>query len=498
MLSTMENPASSSLEDTQEIKIPKRRGWVKTILFGERFTCKGCFIRLIHYFAFSYIVITGLIIALIIYVYQEMENPPDYPEESEPIVEEQPIPKVDLIKIKAEIETETETIRELSLENEINYRILSETDYNAELEREYEEDDIDPEDDYQIEFEMLGFLKPGQDFSQMYADYVVGNVIGYYDIDTNQITMGETLSNDPLDLMVFSHEFTHALQDQTLHVFDDDLWDGDYCALYPDACEAYDALIEGDASLTGEKWYDGKVDWYERFFYHLFYDLYLINPKLVDWMIDYNTTFLDRDFEFPYIQGSRFVKHLYQSGGWEKVNAAYENPPESTEQILHPSRYPDDHPMVVYTPDFRSILNADWEVVDQAALGEWWLYLLFQYGVDESYQLPQHLAKNATAGWGGDSLSIFHNPATQERVLLYRSRWDTLSDSMEFGRVFSIYGTLRWGEPTLNQRYKIEWKNAEEGYIQLLILNDEVVWVMAPTREMVEKIITALPEFGKN
>lgn len=51
---------------------------------------------------------------------------------------------------------------------------------------------------------------------------------------------------------------------------------------------------------------------------------------------------------FPYARGMTFVHTLHERGGWEAVDALYEDPentfPVSTEQVIHPGRYQDDDP----------------------------------------------------------------------------------------------------------------------------------------------------------
>ena len=53
---------------------------------------------------------------------------------------------------------------------------------------------------------------------------------------------------------------------------------------------------------------------------------------------------------FPYQQGLEFVMTLLDKGGYAAVDAAFKNPPVSTEQILHPDQYPNDVPAQVGIP----------------------------------------------------------------------------------------------------------------------------------------------------
>ena len=42
---------------------------------------------------------------------------------------------------------------------------------------------------------------------------------------------------------------------------------------------------------------------------------------------------------FPYTAGQAFVLPVQTAGGWDAVNALYDDLPRSTEQILHPDKY---------------------------------------------------------------------------------------------------------------------------------------------------------------
>ena len=53
---------------------------------------------------------------------------------------------------------------------------------------------------------------------------------------------------------------------------------------------------------------------------------------------------LRRQLESPYLDGFAFVNALRGRGDWAAVDAAWEDRPRSTEQVLHPDLYPDEEP----------------------------------------------------------------------------------------------------------------------------------------------------------
>src|SRR5205085_6086849 len=70
---------------------------------------------------------------------------------------------------------------------------------------------------------------------------------------------------------------------------------------------------------------------------------------------------------FPYEEGVAFAALLYQNGGWDAVDAAFKNPPRSTEQVLHPDRYiGGDAPKPIALPALQ--LNG-WHRITEDTLG---------------------------------------------------------------------------------------------------------------------------------
>ena len=138
---------------------------------------------------------------------------------------------------------------------------------------------------------------------------------------------------------------------------------------------------------------------------------------------------------FPYARGIRFIAALNRAGGWDKVNTAFEKPPNSTEQIIHPEKYLDkrDNPLMVTLPDPAACAPDGAMLLDSNVLGEFhtWQLLLTLLG-DEG----KARAEDAAAGWGGDRFAAFEFPDGAV-TLLWLAVWDTPADAREFFNAYS-------------------------------------------------------------
>ncbi len=211
---------------------------------------------------------------------------------------------------------------------------------------------------------------------------------------------------------IISHELTHALQDQHFGL------DPPQAAREnQDARLAHVALVEGDATLVGfELGVAGLVTDPEDFF--------SFARKHAPDMGERVPTFMQERFKFPYLDGSSFVLLLKKKGGWEAVNRAYQNPPRSTEEILHPEKYlaSDDPPRL---PDLSDLAVDGYQPVFEDTLGEFGIRTLLA-GAN-----PKKAAERA-AGWGGDRAAVFERRRGGGLLLVWVADWDTPADAAMF------------------------------------------------------------------
>jgi hypothetical protein len=184
-----------------------------------------------------------------------------------------------------------------------------------------------------------------------------------------------------------------------------------------DARLAHVALVEGDATLVGfELGVGGLVAAPE--------DFVSFARKHAPDMGERVPAYMQERFKFPYLDGSNFVLALKKQGGWEAVNRAYQNPPRSTEEILHPEKYfaGDDPPRL---PDLSDLAVGGHQPVYQDTLGEFGIRILL-LGADRKK------AARRAAGWGGDRAMVFERKEGGGLLLVWVTDWDTPADAAEF------------------------------------------------------------------
>jgi hypothetical protein len=256
------------------------------------------------------------------------------------------------------------------------------------------------------------------------------------------------------------HELTHILQEDYSITARPKTFDGD---------KAIKSLTEGDATFMadtfrGEGVYpsissiipDEKI---------LSIPLQLmfsgeIQPSLPSTINDLN--------RFPYLYGAKFVEVLYERGGWEAVDEAYENPPNTTEQVMHPEKYfaqEDAH--IVEAPT----IIVDWNLKKTERFGEYFIL------VKLNNWIPIKEAEEAAEGWGGDNLTYYERD--DEYLITWNISWDSTDDANEFYIAFQ----RMMNETSAEQKNSSHWF-ANGRYISIQC-NENSTLIMSSTNETI-------------
>jgi hypothetical protein len=376
------------------------------------------------------------------------------------------------------IEDQVVEIRGLLPDESEFFRVLLSPTQLAERVKNDFLQDYTPEDARKdaVVLALFGLLEPDFDMLSFYQALLSEQIAGFYDDETKEMVVIQGNRFGGPEKTTYAHEFTHALQDQNFKIKEGLGFDDERCEEDTERCAAIQALLEGDATLTEENWLINYSSFRDKQELLEFYNSYE-SP-----IFESSPAFMQEDFLFPYLQGRTFVQHYFDLSGWQGINDLYQNPPVSTEQILHPENYPADTPMPVNLPDLTAVLGDGWEEVDRNVLGEWYTFLMLARAEEPETRLEDDRATSAAAGWGGDTYLVYSHTDNPASILIYQSVWDTQQDADEFAEAFVDYGELRFGPaPATPQSGTWIWQSAE-GYVWFSYDRQSGVtrWIIAP------------------
>ena len=110
-------------------------------------------------------------------------------------------------------------------------------------------------------------------------------------------------------------------------------------------------------------------------------------------------------------------------------------------------------------------------------------------------QLPDSQARSAAAGWGGDSLVVYRQDASQAGALILKSTWDTAKDGGEIWQALLDYAHKRWGAPSHSSSNLLTWANTPNGAVVIGKNGSGTLLLIAPDMDTATKLLGQLPEF---
>lgn len=300
-----------------------------------------------------------------------------------------------------EIAETVERMREMAFEEVPDPRFLDDEEIAVrvdELLEEYTDEEADL--DRRL-LTALGAMDRDEDLRALYRDALSEQVAGLYDPETGDLIVvatpdGESLG--PLARLTLVHELGHALLDQVIGLpdTDDDEIEGE-----EDATLASQAVVEGDATLIMLLYAQQELTSEEQF--ELLEEQQDAATELG--ALDDLPHYLRRQLMFPYEEGLAFVAEIQQREGWDAVNAAFEDPPATTIDVLDPERFRTQR-TVAEVPQEPQEPGAGWQHATTRSLGAADLLFLFEApGGDETSALdaPKELAML----WRGGEVALW-------------------------------------------------------------------------------------------
>jgi len=141
------------------------------------------------------------------------------------------------------------------------------------------------------------------------------------------------------------------------------------------------------------------------------------------------------EITFPYISGAAFVEAaLRRWNGWSDFHRVFENPPASTQQILHPDLYfrGTKPAQLDLTPVMKTVPRG-WKKLDENVMGEFATSeILKQF-------LGKERAEEIAPLWAGDRYVIYQRESGDQTLLVMRFKFASEAGAT---RLFGAYRSL--------------------------------------------------------
>ncbi len=328
----------------------------------------------------------------------------------------------EVLAMLSEIEEQVIAIRGLPSAGIGPADLITRAELGVELQALFD-DEYSPDERERDNFVLraFGLLGPDEDVAELQLQLLGDQVLGFYDETDQRMVVVTDAGLDAAAKLTYAHEYTHALQDAAfgLDTLETDAVGED------DRSLARITLIEGDATVTMLAWALKHLGPEELL--QIGTDTILPDTTgIPSWMLN--------QLQFPYTTGQVWVGAM--SGDplapdFTEVDAAYADPPDSTEQVMDPTMQSwnqREQPVDVQLPNLVAELGDGWEEIDSSPVGQASIgIMLDHFGAETS--------SAAADGWGGDRAITLSGP-DEQFAMVWRLAWETPEDATEFADAY--------------------------------------------------------------
>lgn len=277
------------------------------------------------------------------------------------------------------------------------------------------------------QLKLIGLIPEDMDLGDLGSAIGGDAALGFYESPPPRIALvaGPGTEDPKAAATVFAHEATHALDDQYFDIFER-LKDPDAEA---DEGIAFSALVEGDATSV-------ELAYAEE------------NGGLPSEEEEQEQAEQTEDIPFAfalftevvYRGGAEFVGAITKEGGPQALEQAFEDPPVSSAQIIHPELYLEGTEPVPVPLDVEPVLGDGWNLVDANTYGELDVLSMLAFAEEQvESALP------AAEGWAGGEVELWRKgpvdaecqlPCVSKDALIIGLEWSSPTDADEFETVF--------------------------------------------------------------
>jgi hypothetical protein len=393
----------------------------------------------------------------------------------------------EFLRAADEVLAQVSKILDLPLKEPLKKSIRTRQELHEYLVREAN-DDKDQAQRYadQKAMEAFGLIPRDFPLDSFLIDLLTDQVEGLYDSKTKEFYIADWISPDD-QTSVMAHELTHALHDQYFHI---EQW-AKAARPNDDAEDARDAVIEGSALAAMLDYMLADRNITVR-------DLpdvsSIINGQAVgemdkDPLMQKAPPYIRDELVFPYLAGTIFTQQfLKANSGWKDFKKVYENPPVSTQQILHPELYlAGVQPLAVTLPVLDRAVSSDWKMLEENTLGE--------FGLQEVLKqfLGAERAGKMSPAWAGDHYAVLEKSDKKETMLILRLRLDNDADAAQFFSEYSdaLQAKYKTHSPAIHHTAFLSFQT-DQGGVFLRCAKAECLTLQGGDRAAFDKISAAI------
>lgn len=266
--------------------------------------------------------------------------------------------------------------------------------------------------------EAFGLIPKDFPLDSFMLQVLTDQVAGLYDPKAKEFYIADWIEPDE-QREVMSHELTHALEDQSFHI---DPW---IKAARPndDAEMARDAVSEGTAmaAMVDYALRDDKVSVRDLPDITLLMRSSALEEMDKDPNLVKAPLYIRDGLLFPYLAGASFAQQFLKAhSGWSDLDLIFQNPPVSTQQIMHPDLYLRGvAPQKVDLPEWKGLVPPDWKLLEENVMGEFGLEEILKQFIG-----PQR-ADTLSPAWAGDRYAVFEDAKTSGTPDIFLLALDT-------------------------------------------------------------------------
>lgn len=317
----------------------------------------------------------------------------------------------------ADLSKFVEKERGLKFKTPVKVELVADDEFNQRLLKGFDEEQKSLEK-LGTELKALQLVPKGVDVVAASKKMLTAGVLGFYDPESKELLVRGVALN-PFVRQTIVHELTHALDDQTF-----DINRKQYDDRKDEIGFGFSALNEGDARRV-ENAYNKTLTPQQQAERDQEETAFAAGADLSGVPI-----ILLKLLEAPYDLGEPFVGKLWAKGQ-PTLDGAFADPPDTSEQVMHPEKYLTRDPRVdVPHP------TPDGAMVDEGVFGELMILVTLEDGV------ATDAAQRAAAGWAGDWY-VTWNDQKNGNCIRINIKMETPKDLQDLSAAFQQWAKSR-------------------------------------------------------